>query len=75
MDRTEQVRLPRRPYQVTFTKLTLKQSVKLLLNNWFFKFGNKVFQQVIGILMGSDPALLFESFFLYYYENKWINEI
>lgn len=55
-----------------FTKATFKQK---LLSNCFFRLGNKVFQQVIRISMGSDPALFFANLFLFYYENKWINKI
>ena len=58
---------------VTFTKATLKQSVRFLLSNCFFKHGNKVFQQVIGFLIELDVAPVFANSFLDYYENKWIN--
>ena len=37
----------------------LKQNVKLLLSNCFFKLENKVLQQVIGIPVGSDPTPFF----------------
>ena len=36
-------------YSVTFTEETLKQGLKFLQSSCFFKLGNKVFQQVIGI--------------------------
>ena len=55
-----------------FSKSSLKNSIKYLLDNCYFKFGNKIFKQVIGIPMGSDPAPFMANLFLYYYENKWI---
>ena len=55
-----------------FTKASLKKSVKYILNNCFFSFGNKIFQQVIGIPMGSDPAPFMANLFLFFYENKWV---
>ena len=58
--------------KVFFTKMSLKKSIKYLLNNCFFKFGDKVLRQVIGIPMGSDPAPFMANLFLYFYENKWI---
>ena len=37
--------------------------------------GHKIFCQIIGIPMGSDPAPFFANLFLYYYESKWMNEL
>ena len=45
-----------------------------MLGNCFFKLGNKVFEQVIRIPMGLDPAQLFVNLLFYYYENKWTNK-
>ena len=59
-------------YSLVFSKASLKKSVKYLMNNCFFQFGNKIFRQVIGITMGSDPAPFMANLFLYYYENKWV---
>ena len=57
---------------VTFNSSTLKNAIKYLLDNCFFRFGNKIFRQIIGIPMGSDPAPFLANLFLYFYENKWI---
>ena len=35
----------------------------------------KVFRQVIGIPMGSDPAPFLANLFLYYYESKWVKNL
>ena len=35
----------------------------------------KIFCQIIGIPMGSDPAPFFANLFLYFYESKWMNEL
>ena len=39
-------------------------------NNSIFQVGSKIFRQVIGILMGSDPAPFFANFFLFFYESR-----
>ena len=46
-----------------------------LLFNCFFTVGPKIFCQIIGIPIGSDPAPFFVDLFLYFYESKWINEL
>ena len=60
---------------MTFTQKSLKQATKYLLKNCYFQPGNKIFKQIIGIPMGSDPAPFFANLFLYYFENKWIKKI
>ena len=45
------------------------------MNNCFFTFGNKIFRQVIGIPMGSDPAPFMANLFLYHYENIWMKKL
>ena len=35
----------------------------------------KIFRQVIGIPMGSDPAPVFANLFLFFYESKWLKSI
>ena len=49
--------------------------IKFLLDNCHFKFGNKLFRQIIGIPMGSDPAPYFANLFLYRYESRWLNKM
>ena len=49
-----------------FTKDTLKAAVEHLIKNCYFTFGNRVFQQIIGIPMGIDPAPFWANLFLYF---------
>ena len=53
----------------------MKAAVAYLLDNCFFKIGKKLFRQIIGIPMGSDPAPFFANLFLYFYESKWLKEL
>jgi len=53
---------------------TLK-ALKFVLDNCHFKFGNKMFRQIVGIPMGSDPAPYFANLFLYCYESRWLNRM
>ena len=62
-------------HNIWFDKKRIKSAVKYLLDNCFFKVGNSLFRQCIGIPMGSDPAPFFANLFLYFYESKWINKI
>ena len=43
--------------------------------NCYLTVGPKVFCQIIGILMGSDPTLFFANFFLYFYKCRWMNKL
>ena len=51
------------------------KAIEYLLNNCHFKFGNKLFRQIVGIPMGSDPAPYFANLFLYRYESRWLNKM
>jgi hypothetical protein len=53
----------------------VKKSIAHLLDNCYFTVGNDIFKQVIGIPMGTDPAPFMANLFLYYYENKFMNEL
>ena len=43
----------------------IKSCLKFLLNNSYLQVGSKIFSQVIDVLLGSDPALLFANIFCY----------
>ena len=60
---------------LTFDKAKIKGAVKYLMENCQFTLGEKLFQQIIGIPMGSDPAPFMTNLFLYYYESRWIKEL
>ena len=56
-------------------KQQIKDAVVYLLLNFYFTVGHKIFYQIIGIPMVSDPSSFFANLFLYFYESKWINEL
>ena len=60
---------------ICLNKQQIKDAVAYLLLNCYFTVGPKIFCQIIGIPMGSDPAPFFANLFLYFYESKWMNEL
>ena len=48
----------------------IKSCLEFLKNNSFFQAGSKIFRQVIGISMGSDPAPSYANLFLFFYESR-----
>ena len=52
----------------SFTKEDIFSMIDLVIDNSFFKFGDKVLRQSIGIPMGIDPAPQMANLYLYYYE-------
>ena len=56
-------------------KQQIKNAVAYLLLNCYFTVGSKIFCQIIGISMGSDPASVFANSFLHFYESKWMNKL
>ena len=47
----------------------------MLLIMRFFQVGTKIFRQVIGIPMGSDPAPFIANLFLYVYQNRFMDKL
>ena len=62
------------PSASSYDKNSIITALKYILDNSQFKFGNKLFQQVIGIPMGSDPAPYLANLFLYRYESTWLSK-
>ena len=58
-----------------FTKETLVECVSFLVSKCFFKVGNQIFKQNIGIPMGIDPAPFWANLFLYYFESKFVQSL
>ena len=52
---------------------TVKECLKYVIGNAFFRVGNLIFRQRIGIPMGSDPAPFFATLFIFHYECVWID--
>ena len=46
--------------------------LEFLVNNIFVVFGGKVFQQIVGIPMGTNCAPLLADIFMYSYEAEFI---
>ena len=58
-----------------YTKESIIKAVSFLIHNCYFNLGGKLFKQIIGIPMGSDPAPAFANLFLFFYESSWLNKI
>ena len=58
-----------------YTKEMIKSLLEYVIDNAFFQVGNKVFRQIIGIPMGSDPAPFIANLFLYIYENRFMTNL
>ena len=58
-----------------YTKEKIISLFELIIDNAFFQVGNKIFRQIIGIPMGSDPAPFIANLFLYIYENKFMENL
>ena len=55
-----------------FTKESLKVATKHLILSCYFKVGNKLFRQTIGMPMGIDPSPFWANIYLCNYESKFI---
>ena len=58
-----------------YTKDSIRLALEYLIRNCYFRLGNKLFRQDIGIPMGSDPAPAFANLFLYHYESTWLDSV
>ena len=54
---------------------TYKNLLVFLIDNIFVMFGGRVFQQTVGIPMGTNCAPLLADFFIYSYEAHFIQEL
>ena len=59
----------------TYSKHQIREALTYLINNCYFTVGSKLFKQIIGIPMGSDPAPFFANLFLFHYEAEWIKSM
>ena len=58
-----------------FSKERIHRMIDVVVDGSFFKFGNKVFRQRIGIPMGVDPAPQMANLYLHYYEAAYIEKL
>ena len=59
-------------FENTYTEDDIINMLVFLVDNIFVVFGGKVFQQLVGIPMGTNCALLLADIFLYSYEAEYI---
>ena len=55
-----------------FSETDIVNMLEFLIDNIFVIFGGRVFQQTVGISMGTNCALLLADLFLYLYETDFI---
>ena len=53
----------------------VKDTVNYIFAYYYSTVSKKIFSQIIGIRLGSDPAPFFPNLFLYYYESRWIKDL
>ena len=58
-----------------YSKKDIKEVMDYIIDNAYFEVSNKIFRQIIGIPMGSDPAPFIANLFLYLYENRFLNKL
>ena len=58
-----------------FTKEHIFLLIDFIVDNSFFRFGNVVYRQCIGIPMGVDPAPQMANLYLYYYESTFMEKL
>ena len=58
-----------------FSETDIIKMLDFLIDNIFATFGGRVFQQTVGIPMGTNCAPLLADLFLYYYEADFMQEL
>jgi len=58
-----------------FTRETLTDAVRLLVDNIYSVNGGKLLRQVVGIPMGTNCAPLLANLYLYWYESTFIDQL
>ena len=58
-----------------FTNTSLAECMEFLIRNCYFKVGNHILKQNIGIPMGIDPAPFWANLFLYQYESQYVQNL
>ena len=58
-----------------YTVNEICQMIEVLVDNIYVRFGGQLFQQMVGILMGTNCAPLLADLFLYSYENEFFDRL
>ena len=58
-----------------FSKLRVFRLIDLVVDYSYFKMGNRIFRQQIGIPMGIDPAPQMANLYLHYYESGYMEQL
>ena len=48
---------------------------EFLVDNTYVRFRGQIFQQMVGILMGTNCAPLLADLFLYFFENEFLDKL
>jgi hypothetical protein len=63
-------------YRVEKSKVLMEDSMlEFLIDNIFVSFGGTLFQQVVGISMGTNCSPLLADLFLYSYESEFLQKL
>jgi hypothetical protein len=54
-----------------YSEVDINEMLGFLIDNIFVVFGNQIFQQTVGILMGTNCGPLLADLFLYSYEAEY----
>ena len=49
------------------------KAFKYFLDNCIYKFGTRIYQQILNFPVRCDPAPFMANLFLYYCDDKWIS--
>ena len=60
-------------YEASFSKNKLKEALSWILGNVYFQAGDTIYQQIIGLPMGSDCAPHAANLYLYQQEASFLN--
>ena len=58
-----------------YSKDDINEVLVFIIKNAYFQVGDKIFRQMIGIPMGSDPAPFIANLFLYFYEDNFLSKL
>jgi hypothetical protein len=58
-----------------YSEVEIKKMLEFLIDNIYVVVGGQVFQQSVGILMGTNSASLLADLFLYSYEAEFIQRL